>query len=1852
MPDVPGRSEAELEARAYALARLVRQAWRVVAQLISRRVAAATVVTAAQVDTVPTEWAIEVEDRVLGFIENTYLDAAGDVVTAIGVSDDVLIGDDLVEAFLHQARNRLRGVGDDVWAVAREQLVLGHREGESPGQLATRIRNVTGVSDARSLMIARTEVHAAYEAGAYEQALFVDPTATKTWLATNDSRTRETHRVANGQRVPINQSFEVGDSALRFPGDPLGEPGETIGCRCSVAYDFDIITPVNSNPGELALVAAGKWNPASHPRGNDGKFIKKGAVSTLLSKQKLLIGDVTKAVAELDAGSWSKLTDAQKEYVAASVMKLPTGSVIKKNATAKLTKLQDFDVKKDIPIGQLDPAVVSSKTSVSAHKGAMPGAPAKVTTTLIWGKYEPGTIILEAEHGIDRVIWNGKKYEWHSRDEQGVFVKQFEMTKKDAYAQLKNDSGWVVPGAQPSVADFQADVKTMWQSQWDKGLITTDEFETQFGEKPVGSDTTLAPPSPVAPTAALTLESVEHLSEMQDFADLKKISGQKGSNPGGIFEEPSGQRWYVKKAKSPKHAANEVAASALYNLAGVATPQVRKGTGAPDINGGLQTGTELVPGAKSDLSTKLKDPTYRKKLQGGFAVDAWLGNWDVAGLTLDNVVTGEDGDPHRIDVGGAMLFRAMGAPKGDAFGDQVTELETLRDSNKNPQSAQIFGDMTSEEIEESAQRVATITDEQIDQVIHDSGLPTSVAQTLKNRRNYIAQLYPSLAEPASTTSPVKKAAKKAVKKAANVADPELTPTQELLLDLQNYGSLLPSQSVTLVNGMNQADWDGLTESQQTSLALKVDTALDNGTPGANDAFTRVSAFQSAAKTQAAQAPTPVSHLAEDVITSWPGIAQNVMAGKYETGDVVALSTNGQYQLVKYSDGASVNVVDAQSGKILTSYSVYTDHLGFVAQDYPGTWVVPPPKAKLSPAMAIPVTSTSPVTTEAMIGGISPSALWSASQSNPAGFIVASGFDANDKQYQLIVVKNLDGSSRLRVFSNVNGPWGNLVNIWSQESLQDYLTTAGAGIDWNVAPSALLPEVPSATPTIGLLSPKAIFNIGITGGQMGEIIAVGQSPGGSHRLIVSQGVSGKIMILQVEDPANPGTWYASGYYSSFEDYDADWGKSIVWGPPPSVPTVSVESDATDTESGMEIDSEETWLDVAEQYSNVADFTVVAVAGNGNYRLVAEPGSSYAVQAFNGDTGQWTDVQSFTAQELDDDELTFSDVMHSFAAEWSTSGISVEEFGPPPGTVTPTSTETFQTGQSLTLKELQAYVVATDHPAGTVIGQTVDGQQRIVATGSDTGPKYVRQQLATDGTWTDIIALQNIGVIQKLKNSGESWLVPQSKLNPVLAQASVPDAPTPATAPVTPQTGDTSGIHVATKKYFKKHFGAAKVGYWSKPEKIWDQIKQIQALFPSTTNSGQSDYTPLQILKSLDDLTKTKDPNPFETKMVKWAATAKGQAYTGGSSPMTSTPSAAPTSAELTGLGVWNAITWKPEYGSGSASTATSPSVSPAGKLDMGTGDISHLPDAQQQTLYSKFKNQPAMYLSSSDPDVFNAAKTIADEEGISLLQMLRVIDAVGAKKVNKPDEHLFEKKIKTWLGTPQGAAVASGKPIPLPESPKYSPSVDPKKIMSFEASSKLSYGVIHDAKAQALTKAAKAASPAGNWTATQQSGLRTYTGGTYYSINAFYRGKINSISPTNEKAAKNAQLAMRPSTEPMLLHRGVGWDGVGGAKSHADIEKMSGQTWQAGGFFSTSVGGSAAFGGPVMLEIEAPPGTPMAYVEAPPDTSATYKKVTQHPGEREMLLAAGLNFKIISVKKAGSKTVVRMRVVPPSVEVTA
>lgn len=197
----------------------------------------------------------------------------------------------------------------------------------------------------------------------------------------------------------------------------------------------------------------------------------------------------------------------------------------------------------------------------------------------------------------------------------------------------------------------------------------------------------------------------------------KKSGPQKGSNPGGSFTDDKGAKWYLKFYDNPSMARNEVLAGKLYKEAGVRVPELA----LVEDDGKIGVASKMIAGVKQNVAAVTSG-----KLPGvyeGFAADAWLANWDVAGTGFDNLLT--DGkEAVRIDVGGSLIFRAQGGPKGDAFGDTVGEVKTMRDP-KNTWSYAVFKGITKADIAAGVKKIAAIPDDRLRHYVMKYGPGTS-----------------------------------------------------------------------------------------------------------------------------------------------------------------------------------------------------------------------------------------------------------------------------------------------------------------------------------------------------------------------------------------------------------------------------------------------------------------------------------------------------------------------------------------------------------------------------------------------------------------------------------------------------------------------------------------------------------------------------------------------------------------------------------------------------------------------------------------------------------------------------------------------------------------------------------------------------------------------------------------------------------------------------------------------------------------------------------------------------------------------------------------------------------------------
>jgi HK97 family phage portal protein len=121
----------------------------------------------------------------------------------------------------------------------RQSLAEGVEAGESIPEIAKRIDQLylQQIIPNRSTVISRTEVVSSSNWASQASAEGSGLTLNKVWLATEDSRTRPAHAEADGQKVALNEPFEVGGEKLMYAGDTAGSASNIICCRCTQYYE-------------------------------------------------------------------------------------------------------------------------------------------------------------------------------------------------------------------------------------------------------------------------------------------------------------------------------------------------------------------------------------------------------------------------------------------------------------------------------------------------------------------------------------------------------------------------------------------------------------------------------------------------------------------------------------------------------------------------------------------------------------------------------------------------------------------------------------------------------------------------------------------------------------------------------------------------------------------------------------------------------------------------------------------------------------------------------------------------------------------------------------------------------------------------------------------------------------------------------------------------------------------------------------------------------------------------------------------------------------------------------------------------------------------------------------------------------------------------------------------------------------------------------------------------------------------------------------------------------------------------------------------------------------------------------
>lgn len=174
---------------------------------------------------------------------------------------------------------------------------------------------------------------------------------------------------------------------------------------------------------------------------------------------------------------------------------------------------------------------------------------------------------------------------------------------------------------------------------------------------------------------------------------LRHIDYLGGSTGAELVEDANGNRFVMKRGASADHVRNELAVDNFYRAAGINVPE-GKIIETPD---GPVKLSRYIDETKSlgkwwETATKAERKEMLEKLRAGFDVDVLAGNWDVVGMSRDNILIDKNGNPWRVDNGGGFGFRAQGARKADSAWKEgwPDEIWSMRTSDYNKA---FFGDI-------------------------------------------------------------------------------------------------------------------------------------------------------------------------------------------------------------------------------------------------------------------------------------------------------------------------------------------------------------------------------------------------------------------------------------------------------------------------------------------------------------------------------------------------------------------------------------------------------------------------------------------------------------------------------------------------------------------------------------------------------------------------------------------------------------------------------------------------------------------------------------------------------------------------------------------------------------------------------------------------------------------------------------------------------------------------------------------------------------------------------------------------------------------------------------------------------
>lgn len=164
--------------------------------------------------------------------ERTLTQAGEQVFAELGKTDPFVYPPAKALQFLQDRANKMTDVSQETFDRVKAVLEDGLTAGNTMSQLADLVRGeFNDMSRSRALTVAMTESAAAY-GDARQEGMNQAGVEWKKWLTSGADNVRAAHAEANGQIVPADETFDVGNEMLMHPGDEAGSAGNVINCHC------------------------------------------------------------------------------------------------------------------------------------------------------------------------------------------------------------------------------------------------------------------------------------------------------------------------------------------------------------------------------------------------------------------------------------------------------------------------------------------------------------------------------------------------------------------------------------------------------------------------------------------------------------------------------------------------------------------------------------------------------------------------------------------------------------------------------------------------------------------------------------------------------------------------------------------------------------------------------------------------------------------------------------------------------------------------------------------------------------------------------------------------------------------------------------------------------------------------------------------------------------------------------------------------------------------------------------------------------------------------------------------------------------------------------------------------------------------------------------------------------------------------------------------------------------------------------------------------------------------------------------------------------------------------------------